>query len=316
MIPRPQTVYSATSSTRSTGPHRDAPQQAHRRQHAERGHQHRDQGDDAARDARARTHGGDRRPGGRCLGSQCSPSSVGVGGVGGTTAGPPHPSTCPDRIRMRCPFDPHPSPGWLPMRIAVIGAGIAGPRRGPRPARARTTSRCSSATAARAVTPTPSRSRGRGRGDLHLDTGLPGPQPLQLPAADPTLPRAGRARAGLGHVVLGQLRGAPAWSTRRCACGRSRGRWRIRSFPGLLREIVRFLRTAGDALEERFARTTLGEYVARQGYSRAFRDLYLVPFTVGPVVDRARRRRWPSPCPTRCASSRTTACWASAATAG
>ena len=50
-------------------------------------------------------------------------------------------------------------------------------------------------------------------------------------------------------------------------------------FPGLLREIVRFLRTAGGALDERFARTTLGEYVAAQGYSRAFRDLYLVPFT-------------------------------------
>ena len=50
-------------------------------------------------------------------------------------------------------------------------------------------------------------------------------------------------------------------------------------FPGLLREIVRFLRTAGDALEERYAGTTLAEYVAQRGYSRAFRDLYLVPFT-------------------------------------
>lgn len=50
-------------------------------------------------------------------------------------------------------------------------------------------------------------------------------------------------------------------------------------FPGLLREIVRFLRTASEALEERFARTTLAEYVAARGYSRTFRDLYLVPFT-------------------------------------
>ena len=50
-------------------------------------------------------------------------------------------------------------------------------------------------------------------------------------------------------------------------------------FLGLLREIVRFLRSAANALEERFARTTLGEYVAAEGYSRAFRDLYLVPFT-------------------------------------
>ena len=51
------------------------------------------------------------------------------------------------------------------------------------------------------------------------------------------------------------------------------------AFARLLREIIRFLRTATNALERRYSRTTLGEYVLAEGYSRAFRDLYLVPFT-------------------------------------
>ena len=46
----------------------------------------------------------------------------------------------------------------------------------------------------------------------------------------------------------------------------------------LVAEIVRFLRTGGRALEERLARSTLGDFVAAEGYSRAFRDHYLVPF--------------------------------------
>lgn len=49
-------------------------------------------------------------------------------------------------------------------------------------------------------------------------------------------------------------------------------------FARLAAEIVRFLRTGRRALEERYARTTLGDFVGAEGYSRAFRDHYLVPF--------------------------------------
>lgn len=47
---------------------------------------------------------------------------------------------------------------------------------------------------------------------------------------------------------------------------------------GLFREVIRFLRTGRNALEERHARSTLDDYVTQEGYSRRFRDLYLVPF--------------------------------------
>lgn len=50
-------------------------------------------------------------------------------------------------------------------------------------------------------------------------------------------------------------------------------------FAGLLREIVRFLRTGHRALDPAHRRTTLGAFVAAEGYSPAFRDHYLVPFT-------------------------------------
>lgn len=46
----------------------------------------------------------------------------------------------------------------------------------------------------------------------------------------------------------------------------------------LFREVVRFLRTGHNALDERHERSTLDEYVTSEGYSRRFRDLYLVPF--------------------------------------
>ena len=46
----------------------------------------------------------------------------------------------------------------------------------------------------------------------------------------------------------------------------------------LFREVIRFLRNGHNALEERHARSTLDDYVAAEGYSRRFRDLYLVPF--------------------------------------
>jgi predicted NAD/FAD-binding protein len=49
-------------------------------------------------------------------------------------------------------------------------------------------------------------------------------------------------------------------------------------FGRLVAEIVRFLRSGERALQERFARSTLGEFVAAERYSRAFRDHYLVPF--------------------------------------
>ena len=47
----------------------------------------------------------------------------------------------------------------------------------------------------------------------------------------------------------------------------------------LLAEIVRFLRTGRRALEERHARSTLDDYVRIEGYSRFFRDHFIVPFS-------------------------------------
>ena len=46
----------------------------------------------------------------------------------------------------------------------------------------------------------------------------------------------------------------------------------------MLGEVVRFLRTGGNGLSERHAQSTLGDYVRIEGYSRRFRDLFLVPF--------------------------------------
>jgi predicted NAD/FAD-binding protein len=46
----------------------------------------------------------------------------------------------------------------------------------------------------------------------------------------------------------------------------------------LLAEIVRFLRTGERALGERHARSTLDDYVRIEGYSRSFRDHFIVPF--------------------------------------
>lgn len=50
-------------------------------------------------------------------------------------------------------------------------------------------------------------------------------------------------------------------------------------FARLLREIVRFLRTARHGLDGRYADETLAGYVRAEGYSPAFRDLYLMPLT-------------------------------------
>lgn len=47
---------------------------------------------------------------------------------------------------------------------------------------------------------------------------------------------------------------------------------------GLFREVIRFLRTGHNALDERHEHSTLDDYVTKEGYSRRFRDLYLVPF--------------------------------------
>ena len=51
-------------------------------------------------------------------------------------------------------------------------------------------------------------------------------------------------------------------------------------FLGLLREVVRWLRTARRSLDEAdYERSTLEEYAADRGYSRRFRSHYLVPLT-------------------------------------
>ncbi|HMO00744.1 MAG TPA: FAD-dependent oxidoreductase [Miltoncostaeaceae bacterium] len=50
------------------------------------------------------------------------------------------------------------------------------------------------------------------------------------------------------------------------------------SMARLLAEIVRFMATGRRALGERHARSTLGDYVRIEGYSRSFRDHFVVPF--------------------------------------
>lgn len=117
----------------------------------------------------------------------------------------------------------------------------------------------------------------RAGGDLHLDTGF-------LVHNEQNYPRLSRLFRELG-VAVQDSDMSFAVSCRRCRLEYSAVRlWsqpRTLMRPamvGLLGEIVRFLRTGAGALDERHARTTLGGYVRAEGYSRAFRDHYLVPF--------------------------------------
>ncbi len=163
------------------------------------------------------------------------------------------------------------------MRIAVVGAGIAGLGAARALARAHHVEVFEREPRAGGHANTVALAR-PGRGDLHLDTGF-------LVHNRHNYPRLTRLFRELGVRVQDS---DMSFSVSCARSGLEYSAVRLWSqpralahplFPGLLREIVRFLRTAAGALDERFARTTLGEYVADQGYSRAFRDLYLVPFT-------------------------------------
>ena len=147
---------------------------------------------------------------------------------------------------------------------------------------------------------------------LALDTGFLVHNDAQLPAARAALRRARRRDAGVGDVVLGQLR-----ELRPRVLGPQPARAAAErvepALPRAAREIGRWLRTARRSLDER----DYEQHVARPLPRRAtatrtrFRRHFLVPLTVRALVDGARAARSSSRPPTRSASSTTTACSAS-----
>jgi predicted NAD/FAD-binding protein len=116
-----------------------------------------------------------------------------------------------------------------------------------------------------------------GGGELPLDAGF-------LVHNEHTYPRLSRLFRELGVAVQDsemsfsvtcercrlEYSGARLWS-RPAALVRP-------GFARLVGEIARFLRAGRAGLEERHAGLTLAEFVKVEGYSRAFRDHYLVPF--------------------------------------
>lgn len=118
---------------------------------------------------------------------------------------------------------------------------------------------------------------GPGGGPLHLDTGF-------LVHNEHNYPLLSRLFRELGVAVQDA---EMSFAVSCAASGIEYSAVRLWSQPrallnpavlGLFREVIRFLRTGQSALEERHARSTLDDYVAIEGYSRRFRDLYLVPF--------------------------------------
>ncbi|MGD9573568.1 MAG: NAD(P)/FAD-dependent oxidoreductase [Thermoleophilia bacterium] len=114
-------------------------------------------------------------------------------------------------------------------------------------------------------------------GDLHLDTGF-------LVHNEANYPRLSRLFRELGVAVQDSDMSFGV-SCRRCRVEYSAVRlWtqpRALASPRtarMLREVVRFMRTGYDGLDERHARSTLGDYVRIEGYSRDFRDHFVVPF--------------------------------------
>ena len=162
------------------------------------------------------------------------------------------------------------------MRIAVVGAGIAGLGAAhalrrvhdvevfERDARA-------GGHANTVTVPRP------GGGELHLDTGF-------LVHNEHNYPRLSRLFRELG---VGVQDSEMSFAVSCPTSGFEYSAVRLWSQPravlnpavlGLFREVIRFLRTGQSALEERHAASTLDDYVTSEGYSRRFRDLYLVPF--------------------------------------
>jgi predicted NAD/FAD-binding protein len=161
------------------------------------------------------------------------------------------------------------------MRVAVIGAGIAGL------GAAHALSRVHEVTVferePRAGGHADTVTVSRPGGDLHLDTGF-------IVHNEPNYPRLSRLFRELGVRVQDS---DMSFGVSCRACGVEYSAVRLWSQPRqlasprmlrLLAEIVRFLRQGEDGLDERHARSTLGGYVRAEGYSADFRDHYLVPF--------------------------------------
>lgn len=161
------------------------------------------------------------------------------------------------------------------MRVAVVGAGIAGLGAAHALARVHevTVFEREPRAGGHADTVTVSRSAG----DLHLDMGF-------IVHNEPNYPRLSRLFRELGVAVQDSDMSFGV-SCRACRVEYSAVRlWtqpRQLMSPRMLRllgEIVRFLRHGEDGLDRRHATSTLGDYVRAEGYSRDFRDHYLVPF--------------------------------------
>jgi uncharacterized protein len=161
------------------------------------------------------------------------------------------------------------------MRVAVVGAGIAGLGAAHALARVHevTVFEADARPGGHANTVT----LPRDGGDLHLDTGF-------LVHNEPNYPRLSRLFRELGVAVQDSDMSFGV-SCRRCGVEYSAvGLWRqprALMSPRMLRllaQIIRFLREGEGGLDPRHARSTLGDYVRIEGYSRDFRDHYLVPF--------------------------------------
>ena len=176
-----------------------------------------------------------------------------------------------------------------------------------------TRSRCSSATRGPEGTPTPWPCRARAAGSLALDTGF-------LVHNERNYPRLSRLFRELGVAVQDSRMSFSVVCERHGLEYSAVRLWQQPralvhpGFAGLLREIVRFLRTAAG----RARGAPRAQHARRLRAHRGLLPLLPRPLPgavrLGAVVHRARADPLLPRPPTRCASSRTTACWDSAAT--
>lgn len=175
------------------------------------------------------------------------------------------------------------------MRVAVVGSGIAGLGAALALARVHEVTVFEADARAGGHANTVSVPR-LGGGELALDTGF-------LVHNHANYPLLTRFLGELG-VLTQESDMSFSVSCRRCDIEYSGRVWRqprALMRPGMARlvaEIARFLTTGTRALEGRHARSTLGEFVAAEGYSRSFRDHFIVPFAAalwstapGPTLD-------------------------------